>query len=184
MIRLQKLRGSLGSWEAVADAMDSSRAHVLRLNKEDYPINEKHIQKLEKAEKKAGIAKSSTELLLRQMLVDRLAHIFTELKDDQAAFEKLAGRPFDSSWLSLDTPLPSDQVLRRLCDFGLKDMAVYIEEAHSALKEIDEAKKTISAAEDKIRNLIFYTRQRDAAGLLKDDPLLKVVNAYISEKSG
>jgi len=184
LLRLRKLHGRAGSWDAVAELMGSSKMQVLRMNRDDYPLNEKHIQKLAAAEKKAGISRSSTENLLRQMLVDRMALIFSEVGDDEIKFKKLTGLPFDILVLSPDTPLPPCNELRRIAGLASKKMDTCLKEAQTAMEEIEAAKKTISAAQDKLRNLIFYTRQRDVAGLLDEDPLLKVINAFENEQSG
>jgi hypothetical protein len=182
MERLDKLRGVLGGWDAVSSALGMSRTQLFRIRSGDQKITDNHLLQIDALEKKSGITRSSTEILLRQMLADRMALILTEMHDDKVEFEKRTGLPFDTWVFDLNSPLPPCKELRRIAGLAEKTIGACLKEADEAMAEIEAAKNTINSAQDKLRNLLFYVNQRETAGLLKDDPLLKVIDAYENEK--
>ena len=181
--RLEKMNAVLGSWDLVAEAVGMSRSQVFKYKNGEYDtIKPAFFKKLDIAEGRVGINRSSTEILLRQMLADRMALILAETHDDKVEFEKRTGLPFDTWVFDLNTPLPPCKELRRIAGLAEKTIGACLKEADEAMAEIEAAKNTINSAQDKLRNLMFYVNQRETAGLLKDDPLLKVIDAYENEK--
>jgi hypothetical protein len=183
--RLEKMNAILGSWDSVADVMKMSRSQVFKYKNGEYEtIKPAFIKKLEMAEKQSGITKSQSELLLRQMLTDRMAHLYSQSGHNAEKFEALTGIPLAQSNFVAGAELPAEKEIIRLASLGSENLADLIKKAWSAIGQISAAQKKIQAAQDELRNLIYHTEQKCASGLAEKDPLLLALTAFKNEKSG